>query len=118
LCQAAVAQRGGDLEAAMTLAERAHQIGGRFDHRDVIALALHVRGQVLISMGRVADGLALLDEAMTSVIADELTPYFTGVLYCSVLDTCLDIADLGRVGVWILAAMSGCDTSPSRIATT
>jgi len=116
LCQAAVAQRGGDLEAAMTLAERAHQIGGRFDHRDVIALALHVRGQVLISMGRVADGLALLDEAMTSVIADELTPYFTGVLYCSVLDTCLDIADLGRAGEWSRAATTWCETLPQESA--
>ena len=112
LCQAAFAQHGGDREAAMTLAERAHEIGRRFDDRDVIALALHARGQVLISMGRVAEGLALLDEAMTSVIADELTPYFTGVLYCSVLDTCLDIADLGRAGEWSLAATTWCETLP------
>ncbi|TMK35364.1 MAG: LuxR family transcriptional regulator [Actinobacteria bacterium] len=116
LCQAAVAQHGGDLETAMTLAERAHQIGGRFDHRDVIALALLTRGQVLISMGRVAEGLALLDEAMTSVIADELTPYFTGVLYCSVLDTCLDIADLGRAGEWSRAAATWCETLPRESA--
>ena len=98
LCQAAFAQHGGDREAAMTLAERAHEIGRRFDDRDVIALALHARGQVLISMG--------------PVIADELTPYFTGVLYCSVLDTCLDIADLGRAGEWSLAATTWCETLP------
>ncbi len=63
-------------------------------------------------MGRIAEGLALLDEAMTSVIADELTPYFTGVLYCSLLDTCLDIADLGRAGEWSLAATTWCETLP------
>ena len=112
LCQAAVAQHGGELEGALVLAERAHQIGRRFDNRDVIALALHVRGQVLISMGRIAEGLALLDEAMTSVITDELTPYFTGVLYCSVLDTCLDIADLGRASEWSHAAAIWCETLP------
>jgi len=116
VCQAVVAHHGGDLDAALVLAEDAHQIGLRFDHRDVIALALHVRGQVLIALGRVAEGLSLLDEAMTSVIADELTPFFAGVLYCSVLDTCLDIADLGRAGEWSRAATAWCETLPQESA--
>jgi DNA-binding NarL/FixJ family response regulator len=56
--------------------------------------------------------MALLDEAMTSVIAGEVSSLFTGVIYCSVLDACLDLTDLGRAGEWNEAALAWCDTLP------
>jgi ATP/maltotriose-dependent transcriptional regulator MalT len=34
------------------------------------------------------------------------------VIYCSVLDACLDLADLGRAGEWNEAALAWCDTLP------
>jgi DNA-binding NarL/FixJ family response regulator len=67
---------------------------------------------VLVSRGRVREGMALLDEAMTSVIAGEVSSLFTGVIYCSVLDACLDLTDLGRAGEWNEAALAWCDTLP------
>ena len=39
------------------------------------------RGSRLIDAGRVAEGLALLDEAMAATVAGEVGPYFTGVIY-------------------------------------
>jgi DNA-binding NarL/FixJ family response regulator len=54
-----------------------------------------------------------LDEAMISVIAGEVSSLFTGVIYCSVLDACLDLTDLGRAGEWNEAALAWCDTLPS-----
>jgi DNA-binding NarL/FixJ family response regulator len=56
--------------------------------------------------------MSLLDEAMASVIAGEVSSLFTGVIYCSVLDTCLDLTDLGRAGEWNEAALAWCDTLP------
>ena len=56
--------------------------------------------------------MALLDEAMASVIAGEVSSLFTGVIYCSVLDACLDLTDLGRASEWNEAALAWCDTLP------
>src|SRR5437762_2757428 len=81
------------LAAASVLARRATEIGRRFGHRDLIAMAIHTEGLVLIAQGRVPEGMALLDQAMTSVVAGELTDYYTGAVYCNVLEACLQLAD-------------------------
>jgi DNA-binding CsgD family transcriptional regulator/tetratricopeptide (TPR) repeat protein len=107
-----VAQEGGDVDAALQLAERAMEIGQRFGDRDLTAMSIHAQGRVLIKGGRVAEGMALLDEAMTSVIAGELGPHYTGVIFCSVLEACLDLADVGRAGEWSDAAIAWCATMP------
>ena len=113
LIQANVARFQGDLDGSMTLAEDASRMGRRYANPDLIAMAIHVQGLVLVSRGRVREGMALLDEAMASVIAGEVSSLFTGVIYCSVLDACLDLADLGRAGEWNEAALAWCDTLPS-----
>ena len=112
LLQANVARFQGDLDGSMTLAEEATRIGQRFGNLDLVAMGIHDQGLVLVSRGRVREGMALLDEAMTSVIAGEVTSLFTGVIYCSVLDACLDLTDLGRAGEWNEAALAWCDTLP------
>ena len=54
----------------------------------------------MIDEGRIGDGVALLDEAMALVIAGVLDPYFTGIVYCSVISACLELSDLGRAAEW------------------
>jgi len=112
LVQANVARFQGDLDGSMALAEAATRIGRRYASPDLIAMAIHVQGLVLLSRGEVRQGIALLDEAMTSVIAGEVSSLFAGVIYCSVLDACLDLTDLGRAGEWNEAALAWCDTLP------
>ncbi len=110
--EATVARFGGDLEGAMTLADRAADIGRGFGDRDVWALAIHTQGLIHITAGRVTKGLPLLDEAMTSVVAGELSSYFTGVVYCNVIQACLDLADVARAGEWSEAARAWCESVP------
>ncbi|MDP9298973.1 MAG: LuxR C-terminal-related transcriptional regulator [Actinomycetota bacterium] len=112
LCRGAVTHEGGDLDGARALAEEATRIGQRFGDREVIALGIHAQGRVLISAGRVTEGVALLDEAMTSVVAGELGQFYTGVIYCSVLEACLDLADVGRASEWSEAAQVWCRSLP------
>jgi len=104
LCEGFVAHRRGELDAALAHAERATAIGQRFGDRDLVAMGIHGQGLALVAAGRVADGMALLDEAMTSVVAGELSRYFTGAVYCNVLAACLELGDLGRAGEWSEAA--------------
>jgi DNA-binding CsgD family transcriptional regulator len=110
LIEATVARFRGELDAASVLAKRATEIGRRFEHRDLIAMAIHTEGLVLIAQGRVPEGMALLDQAMTSVISGELTDFFTGAVYCNVLEACLQLADLRRAGEWSEAARAWCDS--------
>jgi DNA-binding CsgD family transcriptional regulator len=107
-----VARFGGDLDGAIALAERAAAIALRFEDRDVWALGIHTEGLVLIDRGEIAEGLALLDEAMTSVVAGELSTFFTGVVYCNVIEACLELADLRRAGEWSEAARAWCEGLP------
>jgi ATP/maltotriose-dependent transcriptional regulator MalT len=110
--EATVARFGGDLDRAHQLATRATEIGRRFRHPDVLALAVHTNGLILISQGRETEGVAMLDEAMTAVVAGELSSYFTGVVYCNVIEACLELADVRRAGEWSEAARAWCESLP------
>jgi DNA-binding NarL/FixJ family response regulator len=112
LCQAAVGYHTGDLEAAEALSQQTTQIGQRLGSRELVALGIHEHGLVLIAGGKVREGMALLDEAMTSVVAGQLDRFFTGVIFCNVLDACLDVADLRRAGEWSEAARAWCLSLP------
>jgi DNA-binding CsgD family transcriptional regulator len=110
--EATVARFSGDLEGAMALTDRADAIGRRFGDRDVLAMATHTRGLLLIAAGSAPEGVALLDEAMTSVVAGELSSYFTGIVYCNVIGACLELADVRRAGEWSDAARAWCASLP------
>jgi ATP/maltotriose-dependent transcriptional regulator MalT len=46
---------------------------------------------------------------MCSVVAGELSPLFTGWIYCHVLVACWELADLRRAGEWTDAALRWCE---------
>ncbi len=72
-------------------------------------MALQACGRSLVACGRLADGLAALDEAMLGVVNDDPAPLFAGWVYCNVLATCHDLADLDRLAQWSDAAIRWCD---------
>ena len=93
----------GDCEAAYATAASAAEIGERFGDADLIACARHMQGRARIQQGQVEEGLALLDEAMVAVIAGELSPIVTGLIYCSVIEACQQVYALGRAREWTAA---------------
>jgi DNA-binding CsgD family transcriptional regulator len=111
--ESTLAQARGATDEAVALAERATEIGQRFGDPDLVAMGIHLQGLALIDAGRVAEGMALLDEAMTSVVAGELGTYFTGVVYCNVIGACLAVSDVGRLGEWNEAARQWCESLPA-----
>jgi hypothetical protein len=78
----------GHYDAAYATAAAAVAIGERFADADLLALAVHHQGGVLIGQGRVEEGLGLLDEAMLAVKTAGLSPIVTGLVYCSVIEGC------------------------------
>jgi ATP/maltotriose-dependent transcriptional regulator MalT len=109
---------GCDFEAAHSTASEAAAIGDRFGESDLIACARHVQGRALIQQGQVEAGLALLDEAMVGVVAGELSPLFTGLIYCSVIAACQQVYALDRSSEWTSAMSKWCGQQPQMIAFT
>lgn len=108
--EATVRRFGGDPEGSLELAERAAALARRLRDGNGLAMAIHTEGMAHLTAGRIPQGLTLLDEAMTSVLAGELDPFLTGVVYCNVIGACLEIADLRRASEWSAAARDWCDS--------
>ena len=108
----------GDYQAAHDSCAEAAAIGERFGDADLFALALHAQGTALIKWGRIDEGLALLDEAMVAVTADELSPMITGIVYCSVIEGCHDVYALRRAQEWTSALTQWCAAQPDMVAFT
>ncbi len=100
----------GDLAGAHAHFVHAGKIGARFAHRELITVARIGEGRMLIYLGDIAEGLALLDEAMVAIEAGELSPLATGDAYCSVIDACSELSDLGRCRAWTESFVRWCDT--------
>lgn len=106
----------GDYAAAESAAAAAVQIGEGFAEPDLVAFAQNLQGRVLLRQGRVADGLILLDEAMLAATAGELSPLFTGLVYCSVIATCQQSLALDRAREWTTALAAWCAEQPQLMA--
>jgi DNA-binding CsgD family transcriptional regulator len=112
MTQAGLARIRGEPGEAIAHAERATELGLRYGDPDLATLGIHLHGLALLDAGRVAEGMALLDEAMASAVAGELGTFFTGVVYCNVIAACLEVSDVGRLGEWNEAAKQWCESLP------
>jgi DNA-binding CsgD family transcriptional regulator len=105
----------GDPAAGYEMFCQAADIAGRFGDPDLMALARHSRGRVLIRLGETRDGIRLLDEAMIAVDAGEVSPLVVGEVYCSVVEGCLEIFDLRRAQEWTAALARWCESQPDLV---
>ena len=110
--------RDGQADAAHATASQAAGVGECFDDADLTAAARHAQGRALIDQGDVVEGLKRLDETMLAVVADELSPMMTGMMYCSVIDTCRQVYALGRAREWTSAFSRVCEQQPDMSAFT
>ncbi len=99
----------GDVDKALGLARRTLDLATRFHDRDLHALALHDIGRMLVSQGDLAQGMALIDEAMAAAVGGEIGPEVTGRIYCNMLGTCEKLADYQRAAEWSEAAHRWCE---------
>jgi DNA-binding CsgD family transcriptional regulator len=114
-----VAQRHAgdrDWNAAYAEAAAATDAGERFGDRDLLAAAMHLQGRARLEQGRVDEGLSLLDEAMIGVVAGELSPVMTGLVYCSAIDGCQEVHALDRARAWTAALAGWCADQPEMLA--
>jgi DNA-binding CsgD family transcriptional regulator len=106
----------GQAGAAYVTAGQAVAIGESFGDIDLTTVALHAQGRALIQQGDVVAGLKHLDETMLAVVAGRLLPIMTGMMYCSVISTCVEVYALGRAREWTCAFSSLCEQQPEMVA--
>ncbi len=105
----------GDAAAGHAVFSQAAGIASRFRDPDLASLACHGRGRALIHLGQIAEGVALLDEAMAAVIAGDVTPILAGDIYCSVLEACQETFDLRRAHEWTTSLARWCGNQPDLV---
>ncbi len=105
----------GDLTTAYATFGQAARIGESFADRDLATMARHGQGRAMIRMGRTAEGLALLDEAMVAITAGEVSPIVAGDVYCSVIEACHEISDVHRAQEWTTALTAFCEAQPDLV---
>jgi len=107
-----------DYEGAYELARAATEAGRRFRHPDLYAAAAHFQGMVLIKLGRIEEGLAVLDEAMVGVTAGETSPFIAGVVYCGVIALCEEAFEARRAHEWTNALTRWVEEQPQLVSFT
>ena len=105
----------GELDAAFARASEAIDIGERYGDVDLHAFALHAQGIARLRQARLAEGLALVDEAMVAVTSNTTMPVVTGILYCSVISACHNVYALGRAHEWTEALAAWCERQPDLV---
>jgi DNA-binding CsgD family transcriptional regulator/tetratricopeptide (TPR) repeat protein len=110
--------RSGHAGAACATATDATAIGERCHDADLTAAARHALGRAFIQEGRVPPGLKLLDETMLAVVAGELSPIMTGLMYCSVIEACCEVFELSRAREWTFALSRWCEEQSEMLAFT
>ena len=88
-----------DLEVS---ASTALDIAHRFQDRDLECKALGDSGLALVSMGRVRDGMARLDEAFTMILGGDCTnPAVINQVACNLISACERCGDVPRAVAWL-----------------
>lgn len=104
-----------DLEPVIAAARQTRDLALRFADPNLVALTLQCEGRAQVKLGRVPEGLALLDEAMAAVLSEELRPDWAGNIYCNVIAACHELADLPRMRAWTESLERWCANQSSAV---
>jgi DNA-binding CsgD family transcriptional regulator len=100
------AKRAVDPEVGERHARAALELAHELGDSDVECMALAQLGRAVVRQGRVEEGVALLDEAMTVALGGEASdPLACGDACCTTLVVCDGLADLQRAAQWCEAVV-------------
>jgi len=105
----------GDIASAHAAFTDAAKIADHYASAELATLARIGTGRCLIFLGETSEGLALLDEAMVAVTAEDVSPIAVGDVYCTMIEACQQLFDLRRAQEWTAARSRWCDAQPELV---
>jgi DNA-binding CsgD family transcriptional regulator len=108
----------GALDALLAAARRVQDVGRRHGDTTLVAAGTLGEGRALVKAGRVAEGLALLDETMLAILSDDLNPAWAGSLYCQLMAAAEELGDIRRARDWTDATTRWLATLPAAVVFT
>jgi DNA-binding NarL/FixJ family response regulator len=106
----------GDWAAGYVTAGEAAAIGERFGDADLRWLAADEQSRALVNLGRVTEGLRLVDEVLVAAAAGELSPLVTGIVYCNTIAFCQSVYEVRTARAWTDALTQWCESQPEMVA--
>ena len=110
--------RAGRFEQAHACATSAADAGRRHGDTGLLAMGLCAQGRLAIYAGMVPAGLSLLDESMVEASTGGMEPVTLGHVYCTAIEGCQEIADIGRVAEWTELLERWCSAHPQLVVFT
>jgi DNA-binding CsgD family transcriptional regulator len=105
----------GDAGGAGELATGMVDLARRTGDLELLALGLLSTGEVEYLAGRTDPARRAFDEAMLLVTNDEVSPVLAGIVYCGVIDACMEAGDLRRAAQWTDALERWCANQPDLV---
>jgi DNA-binding CsgD family transcriptional regulator len=106
---------GGDGESARALATDMVDLARRIDDGELLSMGLLCTGEVEYRSGRTEAARKAFDEAMILVTEDEVSPVLAGIVYCGVIDACMQVGDFRRAALWTDALEQWCAGQPDLV---
>lgn len=111
--EALAAHAGRDTAELNRLAQHMQTICDPLDDPSLTSLCLITQALAAFHGGHVADGYALVDEAILTLLTGEVRAEWAGDIYCVVLNLCHKLADQPRMRSWTDAMQRWCDVDGS-----
>lgn len=105
----------GDAAAAYAGFTESAAVGERYGDAELVAMGRVGEGRCLIYLGRIADGVARLDEAMVAVSANDVSPITVGDMYCTAIEGYHEVFDVARLREWTDVLSRWCDGQPELV---
>ena len=85
------------------------------DEPDLLAFGRLSAAQAALVAGDIERSMRMFDEVMLSVTTGDVSPIPAGIIYCAVVDGCVEACDLRRAAEWTEALRRWCDDQPDLV---
>jgi DNA-binding NarL/FixJ family response regulator len=101
---------GGDVAGGHALFSQAADAAKRFQEPDLQVVSAIGLGETFVHLGEASRGFALVDEAMATVLAGEVSPLMVGLAYCAAVSAYQQFFETRRAQEWTRAFSDWCES--------
>jgi tetratricopeptide (TPR) repeat protein len=98
----------GQPEEALAINESLRRLADAVADPDLSAQSMQDHGRILLALGEVDEGMAIIDRSMLVATTTSISPNTLGRLYCNMLSACVELGHFKRAQDWSDEAITWC----------